>query len=205
MEIDFSKEILSLPKKEEYNMRMQPIFYLHYGLISAQRILMIAASQGSIKEGIVSYSLIIEQMEVIAKSSGVLESNQEIGEDGQQITFQIKLDKFLQSPEYLQEKSEIVRTGKLANHKLYLILEQAFANKTVGGELIDCSLRTRKALKLLEEKEAADKIESDKKEICVNELAGVYSSLSREREGKDKIDIDLVEAEEKEEEGEGSD
>lgn len=85
--------------------------FIKSGLLSAQRALLAGVVKGNVGEAMTAYSILIEQLEVIAIAKKYL------GED-----YARRIDEYLKSKEYREIERKDVKLAKLANRKLHLIL-----------------------------------------------------------------------------------
>jgi len=117
------KDNLGFEDIMDTSVKMNPNFYIHTAILFSQKILTLSvANKGNINEGLIGYNILIEQMETIARASGLL--NQ---------VYDDTINNFKQSSEYLNDTTSMVRTSKLCNKKLELVLESVFSRAPLKG------------------------------------------------------------------------
>lgn len=96
-------------------------FYIHHALIKAQSALM----KPDIKEGVLTYRIFIEHIEVLCHAAKIIDDD-----------YEGAVKDYLESEEYQnlnQDKSPTgltIKNEKLANYKLKLIMAEVFGLKT---------------------------------------------------------------------------
>lgn len=95
--------------------KINPEFYIHMAILRSQKALL----SPNLTEGLIQYRLLIEQIEVIAKSCGL------ISED----VYNSELKLFVEREEYKNENNPAVKSAKVAGEKLRLLLKEVFDNR----------------------------------------------------------------------------
>ena len=117
---NYDGEVIDKEEIEGTDIKINPDFYIHKALIAAQKALI----KDNIKEGFFQYRLCIEHIEVLCKAANML------GED-----YEKDIKDFQDKEEYKKETDNIVKSMKLANKKLGLIMASIFTNKTATFNL----------------------------------------------------------------------
>lgn len=117
---NYDNEIEDIDEIEGTDIKINPDYYIHQGLLRAQK----ALTQENVKEGFLQYRLIIEHIEVLCKAAKMLESD-----------YEDILEEFKKTEEYREEKDTLVQSVKLANKKLSLMMEAVFSNKVSTSPL----------------------------------------------------------------------
>jgi hypothetical protein len=112
---EFDDKILDFNDDTNLDVKIKPNFYIHNALLMAQRTLMFATAKGTVSEGLLTYSIFIEQLEVLCRAADYLEEN-----------YEKSINDFRESKEYKDQKREEVKMAKLANKKLELIMKSVF-------------------------------------------------------------------------------
>lgn len=160
MEIDFSKDILSIPDMDKFDTQLNPSFYIHYGLITSQRVLLMAVAQGKMHDGILAYNTLIEHMETLIRASGNLNKIQHDDEDEEvPLSYDEKIDRYITTDKSYQTASnESVRMAKLSNFKLLLLMETMFGDAMVTAALKDTPYKKVFQMKKEKQQSEIDKI-----------------------------------------------
>lgn len=97
------------------DIKINPSFYIHLGIIKAQE----ALNDPDIKTGIFKFRFFVENIEVLAKAAEMIPTN-----------YEENIKAYRSSEEYKTQATEYEKHFKLANYKLQLLLSQVFGNKT---------------------------------------------------------------------------
>lgn len=110
----YEKEIIDIDELIGTDIKINPDFYIHTGLLKAQAALM----KDNIKEGFVQYRQFIEHIEVLCDAANMLPEKYE--ED---------ITEFQKETEYTKITDPMIKSVKLANKKLNLIMKSVFNRK----------------------------------------------------------------------------
>lgn len=122
--MEIEKDILDFKDEPDKEIKINPDYYIHTGLLMAQKSLVFSVAKGSVSEGITSFFILIEQIEVLAKAA------EYIGEE-----YEAEIKKYLRSDEYLSTEKKEVQMAKLANKKLYYIMKEVFGKAPLDTPL----------------------------------------------------------------------
>lgn len=114
---DFNKydnEIRDIDEIEGTDIKINPDFYIHSAIIKSQECL----TKDNLKEGLIQYRLIIEQLEVLAKAADMLADN-----------YKDLIENFKQTDEYKDEQLDYVKHALLATKKLEILCTAIFSAK----------------------------------------------------------------------------
>lgn len=111
---DYDREIIDIDELAAMNIKINPDFYIHKALVKAQD----ALSNDDLTIGHILYRQYIEHIEILAKSAGMTDDD-----------YIKDLEEYKQSAEYKKTEAS-AQLMKLANKKLYLIMERVFTQKT---------------------------------------------------------------------------
>jgi len=100
---------------KDFDIKIKPNCYIHMALLSAQKTLMYSVAKTSVGDGLVAYSIFIEQIEVLSKAADYLSED-----------YDTEVTEYKESEAYLGIKREEVKMARLANKKLYLLMKQIF-------------------------------------------------------------------------------
>lgn len=95
---------------------INPNQYIHMAIQRSQ----IALLNPNIEAGMTQYIFLIEQMEMICRSAGLIAET----------IYMEKIDEFKKKEEYVKQSKELVKMMSLAQEKLRLMLSEVFGNKT---------------------------------------------------------------------------
>ena len=101
---------------ENYDIKINPDFYIHSAILKAQTCLM----KENQKEGFLQFVVLVQHLEVLAEAANRL------GTD-----YKILIDDYCKSSEYLDQKDNLVKDVRLANKKIGLIMKEVFSNRTI--------------------------------------------------------------------------
>jgi hypothetical protein len=97
------------------DIKINPSYYIHIGILKAQE----ALNDPEIKTGVYKFRFFIENIETLAKAAELLPTD-----------YEEKIKEFRNKEEYKNAENEYIKSFKLANYKLELILSQVFGNKS---------------------------------------------------------------------------
>lgn len=109
----FEKNIIDLEDIGGTEIKINPDYYIHWGIIKAQS----ALSNPNVNEAFIQYRMFVEHIEVIARAAKYLSEE-----------YENKLKEFLDSEEYKKLEKNI-QQAQLANKKLGLILFEVFSQR----------------------------------------------------------------------------
>lgn len=112
--IQLYDDVLDADEVEGTDVQINPDVYLHNALLKAQKALI----KDNMQEGLLQFRLLVEHVEVITRASKMLE-----------IEYKMELEEYLKSKEYKEESKENIKSVRLANKKLELILKEVFSRK----------------------------------------------------------------------------
>lgn len=98
------------------DVKINPDFYIHIGLVKAQQCL----TSPNMIEGFLQYRVIVEHIEVLAKASNLLEND-----------YDDKLADFKKSEDYVKVNEDYAKNVKLAQYKLRLLMSNIFNSKAI--------------------------------------------------------------------------
>lgn len=110
---DYDKEIIDIDEVEGVDIKINPDYYIHKALLKAQD----ALTKDNIKEGFLLYRQFIEHIEILCDAANMLSN-----EYNEEIT------KFKNNEDY-KKAPEDVKSMKLANEKLKLLMKEVFTHK----------------------------------------------------------------------------
>lgn len=110
----YEDSVIDVDEVEGVDIKVNPAYYLHLGLIRAQGCLM----KEDMKQGFLQYVVLVENCEVLAKAMNLLDEK----------NYTDPLKEFKDSDEFKDEEG-FNRNVKLANKKYGLISAQFFASQ----------------------------------------------------------------------------
>jgi hypothetical protein len=116
--VDFEKDVINLTEDWDIDIKLNPDYYIHTGILNAQKCLLIAMAQGKTSDGIQGYSIFIKQIEMIARSAGY------IGEETLEQINKLKT-----------EDKDMLSKARVASTILGLILQDIFGQKPQFAKL----------------------------------------------------------------------
>jgi len=96
--------------------RINPEFYIHKGILKAQECL----AESNLQEGMVKFRLLIENVVILSKASRMIDNE-----------FDEELEQYKKTVEYKNEENDLIKHVKLANKKLELVMKNVFESKTI--------------------------------------------------------------------------
>lgn len=117
---NYDDEISDIDEIDGVDIKINPDFYIHKALLKAQD----ALAKDSLQEGFLQYRQFIEYIEVLCKAADIA------GEE-----YTKALDEYKKTKEYTDIKNDTVKSMKLANKKLYLMMRDVFSAKTATFKL----------------------------------------------------------------------
>jgi len=107
-----------LDYKDEMNtdIKIKPSFYIHLGIIMAQKTLMYSVAKTNISEGITGYMVLIEHIETLCKAAGYISDQ-----------YEIEIKAYRESEEIQSITRNDVKMAKMANKKLGLLMKEVFS------------------------------------------------------------------------------
>ena len=123
-DFNIEKSIMEYEDEYSYDGHLKPNTYIHFAIISSQKVLLASSLKGSFNDGVLSYAILIEQIENMCKAAGYIDEenyNKLIGE-------------FKSSEDYLNN-DKLISIAKLANKKLYLLMKEVFSKSTIHSPL----------------------------------------------------------------------
>lgn len=123
-------DILSFEDPSTTDIRIKPQFYIHTALLMAQRALMFSVVKGGIGDGIVTYSVFIEHIEVLCKAANFITD-----------AYNETINEFKQTDEYKNIKREDVRLARLSNKKLEELMREVFNTQPINRALFDSPIK----------------------------------------------------------------
>ena len=109
-----TKDIIDLDDLGSTEIKINPDFYIHWGIIKAQT----ALSNPNINEAFIQYRLFVEHVEVIARAAKYLSAE-----------YKEKIDAYKESAEFTEETDQKIKQAILANKKLELLLSEVFSQR----------------------------------------------------------------------------
>lgn len=113
---EFEKNILDFNDEADTNIKIRPNYYIHMAILMAQRTLMFSVVKTTISEGMLAYSVFIEHIEMLCRAAEYITD-----------TYDESVRLFKESEEYTQINRQDVKTAKLANKKLELLMKEVFS------------------------------------------------------------------------------
>lgn len=109
------KDIFDPDDDKDTDIKINPNYYIHTTILNSEKTMLLSLFKTNIGEGILGYKIFIERLEVICKAAKY------INED-----YHNEVKEYLNSEEILKENNPHVKTGKIANKKLELLLTSVF-------------------------------------------------------------------------------
>jgi len=117
--VDYDKDILNITADMDVDLKLNPDFYIHTAILSAQKALLIASLEGKASDGVNAYSIFVKQIQMIAESAGYVND-----ETRKTIVEQLSSD-----------DGNIVTRANNSSQRLGLILGDIFGHKPQFGSL----------------------------------------------------------------------
>lgn len=121
--IDYDKDIFGEVDDLDVDIKLNPDFYIHNAILSAQKSILLSTMEGKTTDGINAYMIFINQIKIISKSAGYLKDST-AQEKIKSLETNIKSSKDIK--ERLEYTSEMFET----------ILEELFDNKIRRGSMV---------------------------------------------------------------------
>lgn len=118
--------ILDFNDEPDMNIKIKPNYYIHTALLMAQRTLMISVLKSSVTDGIISYMVFVEHIEVLCKAAGYL------GEE-----YDGKVKEYTTTEEYKNIERKDIQMAKLSNKKLEILMSEIFGRSPITSSLSD--------------------------------------------------------------------
>lgn len=115
--VDYEKDILSMGEGMDLNLKLNPDFYIHMAILSAQKSILLSTLDGKTSEGINSYLVFVRQVGMIAESAGYL------------------MDKTKEAISKEEIPKDTVGRANYATKCLGLIMSDIFGHKPQRGKL----------------------------------------------------------------------
>ena len=109
----YDKEIIDIDELIGTDIKINPDYYIHTGLLKAQAALM----KDNLKEGFVQYRQFIEHIEVLCDAANMLPED-----------YKKTVEEFENSNEY-KKLEPMIQSVRLANKKLHIIMTSVFNRK----------------------------------------------------------------------------
>ncbi len=116
----YEKEIIDIDELIGTDIKINPDYYIHTGLLKAQAALM----KDNIKEGFTQYRQFIEHIEVLCSAANMLPD-----------TYEEDIKKFKETKDYTDATTDLIKSVKVANKKLKLIMTSVFNRKITTAPL----------------------------------------------------------------------
>lgn len=116
--VDYEKDILDVSMDMDVDIKLNPDFYIHTAILSAQKSLLISSLEGKAMDGINSYTIFVRQIQMIAEAANYL-SSETVDEINS-----------IETP-----KDPIGRANH-ASHRLGVILSNIFGQRSQTGKLV---------------------------------------------------------------------
>lgn len=116
---DYDNKIVDSEEVDGTDVKINPDVYIHFSLLRAQNCL----TNPNTKDGFIQFVVMVEHIEILAKSSGRLPEN--YAEEIKKYQDEIKT----------QDLPEYIKLTRLSHKKLELILTRIFDQKTLVGTL----------------------------------------------------------------------
>lgn len=118
MEKEYDKiesDIVDIDSIDAQDIKINPDYYIHSALLKAQQSL----TKDNLSEGLVGFRILIEHVETLARAAGM------VGEE-----YEKAIQDYTESKEYKENPDIQVKSTRLANKKIELIMSEVFAKKT---------------------------------------------------------------------------
>ena len=117
---NYENKIVDIDEIEGVDIKINPDFYIHKALLKAQD----ALAKDNLKDGFLQYRQFIEYIEVLCKAAEIIKED-----------YDKNIKEFIDSEEHKNITNETVRSTKLANKKLGLLMKEVFSSKTITSKL----------------------------------------------------------------------
>lgn len=124
--MQIEKDILNLD--DDLNIKdisLKAEIYIHYALLMAIRTPALALQSQNIGESFLVYSLLIEQIEALARSSNYLDD----------LEYDKEIEEYMKSKEYQEITDDKIKIARLANKKQCLLLTSIFGKSPIKDAL----------------------------------------------------------------------
>lgn len=106
---------------EGQDLKLNPEFFIHMAVLKSQQALL----KDNLKEGLMQYRLLVEQVEIVCRSAGIVDDK----------GYEENLKKFKEREDYRGERDALVQHALLAGEKLRLLLEFVFSSRVSTSPL----------------------------------------------------------------------
>lgn len=123
---EIENDMLNYDDVPDQDIKINPNFYIHNAIITAQKTLMVSVLKSSVSDGIIAYMVFIEHIEVLARAAKYISQD-----------YFTKVNDFKESKEYTEIERKDIQMAKLANKKLLFLMEEVFGRAPLTTPLKD--------------------------------------------------------------------
>jgi len=77
--MDYDKDVFNITDGfDNEDVKINPDFYIHTGIISAQKSILLSTMDGKVSDGINAYMIFVKQIQMIAESAGYIKTAESI-------------------------------------------------------------------------------------------------------------------------------
>lgn len=119
--MDYDKDVFNITDGfDSDEVKINPDFYIHTAIISAQKSILLSTMDGKVSDGINAYTVFVKQIQMIAESAGYIKTADTV----ERIK---KVDS--------EEANTIVDRARKSSEMLGIILQEIFGHKPNRGSL----------------------------------------------------------------------
>jgi len=117
----YERDVIDVDEVAGTDIKINPDYYIHTALLKAQA----ALTKDNLQEGILQFVMIIEHIEVLCYSAGMLPDN-----------YEQSIKDYKETEEYkkVQDK-DMIAQAKVSHKKLRLMMSEVFKTKTISTSL----------------------------------------------------------------------
>ena len=139
VESQFESSMLSFDDDMDADIKIKPSYYIHNGLVMAQRTLMIGVLKANVKDALISYKILVENIEMLCKSANYLKED-----------YDKAINEYILTDDYTKTNDTFMQMTKLSHKKLFYLMKEVFSRTALTNPL---GLKTPKGMIDLKDKE----------------------------------------------------
>ena len=112
---NYEDEIVGVDEVAGTDIKINPDYYIHHALLKAQ----VALTKENLTEGLIQFRIMVEHLEGLCKAAKLLDKEK----------YALAIKEFIESDDYKKEEDQKLKSARLANKKIELIMVEAFENR----------------------------------------------------------------------------
>lgn len=115
--MDYDKDVFNITEGFDSEIKLNPDFYIHTGIISAQKAILLSTMEGKTKDGVNAYSIFVKQIQMIAESAGYLK------------------EESIQTIKDFEQGKDLISLANNSSKALGIVLNDIFGHRPQYGSL----------------------------------------------------------------------